>query len=338
MSDTLASQQADQAFSRARYKSFLNKVWGAVRGNSTALLPFDAVKEKLRLGGQVYRGMQTVPVDRIVGSVGRYQDFDNAFLPTQDATKDRWKSIGRAFYQDISLPPVSLYQVGDAYFVLDGNHRVSVAREQGQAYIDAEVTEVQVRVPVGPDLRLEDLEILGERVAFLERTHMDKIRPDANIQFTIAGGFDRLVEHIAVHRYYMGLERKRDIPEDEAVAHWYDTVYLPVVREVREHDILKEFPGRTESDLYLWIIDHQHYLRETCAGDGPTTEEAAEEYAEQFSERPVTRVVQAAKQVVQSLLGPVSGLVNGGDGEGDGSAEQASGGEGQAGDDDCGAQ
>lgn len=310
MTDSLADQYASQAFSRARYKAFLNRVWAALHGDSVQLLPWDAVREKLHLGGPIYRGVHPVPVAQIVGSVGRYRDFDHAFLPTHDKMQERWKSIGRAFYQDVSLPPVTLYKVGDAYFVLDGNHRVSVAREEGQAYIDAEVMEVQVRVPVGPDLQMEDLEILGERVDFLERTHLDRLRPEAGVRFTVAGGYERLLEHIAVHRYYMGLDERRDISEDEAVAHWYDHVFLPVVQVVREHEILQEFPGRTEADLYLWIMDHRHYLREACADEEVSTERAAEDYAEQYGERPaspVERVVQAAKQVVQSLLGPGAG-------------------------------
>src|SRR5512144_2352826 len=98
MSDPLAEQFASQAFSRARYKSFLNRVWAALRGESTGLLPFDAVRESLRLGGPLYRGVHPVPVAQIVGSVGRYHDFDSAFLPTHDKMQERWKSIGRAFY------------------------------------------------------------------------------------------------------------------------------------------------------------------------------------------------------------------------------------------------
>jgi hypothetical protein len=310
MGDQLADQFASQAFSRARHKAFLNRVWAALRGNSRQLLPFDAVREKLHLGGPIYRGVHPVPVAQIVGSVGRYHDFDSAFLPTHDKMQERWKSIGRAFYQDISLPPVTLYKVGDAYFVLDGNHRVSVAREEGQAYVDAEVMEVQVRVPVGPDLQMEHLEVLGERVDFLERARLDRLRPEADVRFTVGGGYERLLEHIAVHRYYMGLEAQHDISEDEAVAHWYDHVYLPLVQVVREHDVLKEFPGRTEADLYLWIMDHRHYLREACADEEVSTERAADDYAEHHRERPATpveRVVHAAKQVVQSLLGPATG-------------------------------
>jgi hypothetical protein len=71
-----------------------------------------------------------------------------------------------------------------------------------------------------------------------------------------------MIEHIAVHRYFMGLEQERPISEEEAVMHWYDTVYLPIVKVIRESEILKDFPGKTEGDLYLWVLDHQRYLSE----------------------------------------------------------------------------
>ena len=138
--------------------------------------------------------------------------------------------------------------------------RVSVGREQGQLQIDAEVRECSTKVNITADLRVEDLEILGEKVDFLERTRLDRVRPKANIKLTIPDGFERMLEHIAVHRYFMGLDMKRDIPEEEAIAHWYDTVYLPIVRSVRRSNILKEFPGKTEGDLYLWVLDRQRYL------------------------------------------------------------------------------
>jgi len=261
MSDELASRvRAD--FERARFKAFLNRVWSAISGHPAQLLSYDDVREKLRIGGPIYRGVQTVRVDQIIGSLNRYHEFDRAFLPTHGGTGSRWQSVDRAFYQDVNLPPVLLYKVGEVYFVVDGHHRVSVAREQGQEFIEAEVRECATRVNITPDLKLEDLEILGDKVQFLERTALDDIRPDANIKLTIPGGFERMLEHIAVHRYFMGLDLRRDISEKEAVEHWYDTVYLPIVKVVRESKILKDFPGRTEGDLYLWVLDHQHYLAE----------------------------------------------------------------------------
>ena len=254
------SSRARSDFSRARMKAFLNRIRSVIDGQPRTLLSYDEVKEKLRLAGPIYRGVKTVRVDKIVGSLNRYHQFDRAFLPLEDQIASRWQNIDRAFYQEISLPPVVLYKVGDVYFVVDGHHRVSVAREQGQEFIDAEVRECSTKVNITPDLRPEDLQILGEKVFFLERTGLDRIRPKASIKLTIPDGFDRMLEHIAVHKYFMGLDLLRSISDEEAVAHWYDTVYLPIVRIIRRRGILKEFPGKTEADLYLWVLDRQRYL------------------------------------------------------------------------------
>lgn len=214
------------------------------------------------MGGPIYRGVKTVRVDQIAGSLNRYHEFDRVFLPASDSLAERWQSINRAFYREISLPPVVLYKVGAVYFVVDGHHRVSVAREQGQIYIEAEVRECATRVNITPSLRTEDLVILENKVHFLERTSIDTLIPDANIKLTIPDGFDRMLEHIAVHCYFMGLDLKRDISEEEAIRHWYDTVYMPIVQVIRDTGILREFPDKTEGDLYLWVLDHQHYLQQ----------------------------------------------------------------------------
>jgi hypothetical protein len=261
MSDQF-SEQARADFQRVRFKAFVNRVWATLSGQPTTLLSYDEIKQKLHIGGPIYRGVQTVRVDEIAGSLNRYHEFDRVFLPASDTLAQRWQSVNRAFYEEISLPPVVLYKVGQVYFVVDGHHRVSVAREQGQLYIEAEVRECATRVDLTPDIRLEDLQILGSKVRFLERTSLDTLRPDADIRMTIPDGFDRMLEHIAVHCYFMGLDWKRDISEEEAITHWYDNVYLPVINVIRETDILREFPGKTEGDLYLWVLDHQRYLVE----------------------------------------------------------------------------
>ena len=280
MLDEIAGRvQAD--FARARSRAFLNDIFGFLSGRPKRLLSYDQVKEKLRIGGPIYRGVRTVEIARIVGSVNRYADFDRAFLPTHNRIANRWQNIDRAFYEDVGLPPVVLYKVGDVYFVVDGHHRVSVARQQGQEFIEAEVRECHVKVPVGPDLRPEDLEILGERVEFLERTGLDRLRPDAAVDVTIPDGYSRILEHIAVHRYFMGLDQQRDISDDEAVAHWYDTVYLPIVSVIRERNILREFPGKTEGDLYIWVLDHQHYLYDQGGHLSPP-DVAAEQYVQRL--------------------------------------------------------
>ncbi|MCK4470329.1 MAG: hypothetical protein KAW49_00945 [Anaerolineae bacterium] len=289
--------RARMDFDTARRKAFWNEIVSFLSGRPNRLLSWDEVRDKLGVRGQVYWGIRAVPVDKIIGSVGRYRDFDRVFLPTQDRTASRWRSIARAHYDDVSLPPVKLYKIGDAYFVLDGNHRVSVAREQGVEFVDAEVIEAATRVPVTADLDAGDLEIKGEYTRFLERTRLDELRPDQRIEFTIGGGYERLLEHIAVHRYFMGLEQQRFIPEDEAVCDWYEHVYLPLVYIIREKDTLADFPGRTEADLYLWVMDHQHYLRERF-GPGVGTEQATEHFADHYTTRPIKRMVHAVQDLV----------------------------------------
>lgn len=268
-------------FSRARFKSFINQVVSVLSGQPTKLLSYDEVKEKLHIGGPIYRGVKTIRVDQIAGSLNRYHEFDRTFLPKEDQLANRWQNIDRAFYEDIHLPPVVLYKVGEVFFVVDGHHRVSVAKEQGQEFIDAEVRECATRVNITSHIKPEDLEILGAKVEFLERTGLDDIRPDAKIRLTIPDGFERMLEHIAVHRYFMGLDYMRDISEPEAVAHWYDTVYMPIVEIIRRSGILKNFPNRTEGDVYMWILDHQHYLVEKRGEPLRPPHEAARKFVKQ---------------------------------------------------------
>lgn len=277
MNDELNSRvRAD--FSKARFKSFINQLMSSFSGHPTTLLSYDEVKEQLHIGGPIYRGVKTIRVDQIAGSLNRYHEFDRAFLPKEDQLASRWQKVDRAFYQDVHLPPVVLYKVGEVYFVVDGHHRVSVAREQGQEFIEAEIRECATRVNITPNIKPEDLKILGAKVHFLERTALDHIRADANIKTTIPDGFERMLEHIAVHRYFMGLDLKRDISEEEAVAHWYDTVYLPIVEIIRSSKILKDFKGKTEGDLYLWTLDHQHYLSQEQGQELQPPEEAARKF------------------------------------------------------------
>jgi hypothetical protein len=272
--------QAD--FNAARAKAMFRELLALITGRHNQLLAFDEVAGKLRVGGPIYRGVKTVRLNQIVGSVNRYHDFDRAFLPTQTFTADRWQRVSRAWYDDVSLPPILLYQVGDIYFVVDGHHRVSVAREQGQEFIDAEVRECRVKVPVTVDLLPEDLEELGAKVEFLERTNLDRLRPAAELTATVLGGYERMLEHIAVHRYFMGLDFKRDVSESEAVEHWYDTVYLPVVRVVGDSGVMSAFPNRTEADFYLWVMDHRHYLVTQGQADLVEPGRAADEFVQHY--------------------------------------------------------
>ena len=136
-------EQVDADFSRASRKALLGRVRTRLqRGNALIqLLCFDDLRRIPGALGRIHRGIRTVPVAQIVGSVGRCSEFDKDFMPTRASVEERWKRVDRVFHRGEELPPVSLYKVGGFYFVLDGHHRVSVASYHGVEWIDAEVTE-----------------------------------------------------------------------------------------------------------------------------------------------------------------------------------------------------
>ena len=226
--------------------------------NSRPLLNFEQVRRQLRAVESAGRELTEVPLDRIVGSVGRYNDFTREFLPRQDSDSGRWARVRMAMTGLEGVPPVELYRIGDAYFVKDGNHRVSVARQLGHRYIHAYVTPLHTRVHLGPDVSPERLIIKAEQAEFLEKTRIDELRPGAELSVTAAGQYGQLLEHIDVHRYFMGLDKQRDV-SFRGVVHWYDTVYLPVVELIRRRPAYS-FEGRTETDLYLFLSEHRSRL------------------------------------------------------------------------------
>jgi len=116
-------------------------------------------------------------------------------------------------------------------------------------------------------------------VSFLEKTRLNKLRPDQQIELTTPGRYRDLIEHIAVHRYYLGQQNDREFSAEEAVTSWYDNAYLPIIHAIRKHGILKQFPGRTEADLDIWISRWQHELSERYA-KLVSAEEAVDDFAE----------------------------------------------------------
>lgn len=286
---------AHEDFERAYRKGFWRKISTWLTGERNELLPYDAVRDQLPFRGQHYIGLQQVKIDQIVGSVGRYRDFDRAFLPRQERTRGRWVNVDSAHHEDIILPPVDLYKVGEIYFVRDGNHRISVAREQGQDFIDAHVTEIEVPVHLTPEMDIEDLKLKSQYASFIEHTGIDAIRPQAEIELTLPGEYERLLEHISVHRWYLGEGRGEEVPYGEAVASWYDNVYSPLVELITKNELLDNFPERTEADLYLWIIEYEWFVREAYRKNF-SFQEVSRRFKERFSDSPARKLVNELKK------------------------------------------
>lgn len=304
--DRRSTASAD--FERAVVRAFWRRVLTWLRRENNQLLAYDEVRAKIPIRGQHYIGLQQVPVEKIVGSLGRYRDFDRVFLPTQTKTRSRWMDIDIAHLNQVNLPPVDLYKIGEVYFVKDGNHRVSVARQRGQLFVDAYVTEVDVPVPFTADITVDDLAIKQAYADFLMKTRLDELRPGSNLETHIPGQYERLLEHIAVHRWYLGQQRRAEVPYPEAVTSWYDNVYMPVVELLRQRSMPQEFPNFAEVDLYLWVLEYQAYLRETFRDEissdempGIEMEEVAREeaglqFAEENPELSVNKLINVFKK------------------------------------------
>lgn len=294
-----AHSDFELAHRRGNWRNILN--W--ITSNRGELLPFDEVRTRLPVKGQHYVGMREIPVESIIGSVSRYNDFDRAFLPRQTHTRERWENVDVAHLQDTILPPIEVYQIGDAYFVKDGNHRVSVARLKGQAYIDAYVVKLEVPVDIDPSLDLDSLILKQEQGEFLEKTHLKEYRPNADVELTIPGMYSTLLEHIRVHRWFMGEKSQRQVTEQEAVVDWYDGVYMPLVEIIRKQKILRGFPHRTEADLYLWIIEHRWYLQEEY-NSSVSLEEAARHYASRFHRSSLSLFLSSLRDKLRDIRFP----------------------------------
>ncbi len=286
MFDRFASQDFDIAYRRR----FWRKIGAWLSGRSNELLPYDEVRKQLPFQGQRYTGLQTIPLDKIVGSVGRYRDFDRAFLPTQKATSDRWVNISKAHYEDVPLPAIDVYKIGEVYFVRDGNHRVSVARERKQAFIDAIVTEVEIPVALTADMDLGDVFKMKDYAQFMQQTNLIRYFPDANLEASNPETYSRLISHIKTHAYYLGIEQNTDISFDDAVKSWYENVYLPLVQAIEQQGLTKEFPEYTLADLYIFISDYQWLLREFDAEDDVHSE-IANKLTELHNEKDVRQIL-----------------------------------------------
>ncbi len=293
-----ANLRARQDAERIRYKAFWHQVFSKLRGVPNDLLAFEEIKS-LYPSSESYAGVKAIDIEQIVGSVDRYKDFDHFFLPRVGFPLDRWVRVRQAKIEGKELPAISAYKIGDIYFVKDGHHRVSVARDEGQSFIDAEIIELKVPIKLQPGDSMKDLIIRSENARFLDITKLAVLRNDFEpIHFSVTGRYDLLLEHIRTHQYFLGSQYQREFTWEEAVTSWYDTVFMPMIKDIRKHRVLRRFPGRTEADLYLWVMDHRHFLRQALGKD-LGSDGAAQDYLEHHSPPWFIRVWQKVQQVLR---------------------------------------
>lgn len=265
------------SFSKAQRKETYRRLGRVVRGSpSTPLLSFNELRARLHLFQQSYAGLRTIEVARIVGTVDRSDDFDQDFLPRTPQTRERWERLERAF-PTLGFPPISVYQVNDVFFVIDGNHRVALAKQKGAEFIDAEVTQIHTDIEIDENIDFEKMFYLEQARRFMQESGLERSRPMARIDFTRPHGFIELLDVVKAHGYDLMMERGEVLQPHEIAADWYDRVYLPAVESIRWERLLEIEPGSTEGDLFLWVLQRR---REHDPQQGqPSLEDAARQVA-----------------------------------------------------------
>ncbi len=297
--------QAREDFNKARSRATITQLLNTLTPERQRLLSLEDVRNLLKPKKESYKGMQSVAIDKIVGSEGRYNDFTSAFLPKRDFIRGRWESVDRAHLSDIILPAIKLYEIGGVYFVRDGNHRVSVARMQGTEAIDAEVIELDSEIPLKPGMTVSDLKdavIDYEKKKVFSDTQLDTIVPPEEIVFSEPGRYVEMLRHIQGHKYFLNQGSEEEISFLDAASSWYNNLYKPIVRIIEQENIISRFPGRTMADLYMWIIKHWDGLKNKY-GNNFSLKVAALDYSEKYGKSLWEQLKGLLRSIAESLFG-----------------------------------
>jgi hypothetical protein len=257
-----ADAQSD--FLRARRDRSLSRLAGRMRrdpGDVNVILPFEEVVAALGRTGERSLGLKVIALDSIVGTVDRTADFDRRFRPTSARVRGRWERIAQAMRRGESMPPISVFRIGDLHFVRDGHHRVSVARALGRSDIDAYVTEVSTRVPLASGMRVGDLPVKGHERLFRERVPLEPAAA-ARLRLSDPWAYGKLAEGVEAWGFRLGQDRGDLLGRAEIARLWLADEYEPVVAMLHEADMIG---SGTETDAYMRVAEERYRLLRTHA-------------------------------------------------------------------------
>jgi hypothetical protein len=247
-------------FDRARRRSVYARLARVVgRAGPGELLPLDEATRRLRPFARRYVGLRPIPLHQVVGTDSRGSDFDRDFRPRRPGIRARWQQVEQAF-PNAAFPPIVAYRLGDVYFVIDGHHRVAIARQNGMETIDAEVTELEARWHLPADADIVELIHAEQERIFMEDSGLAEAHPELRIRFSRPVGYIELLETVQLHGYHLMMDAGRVLSRAEIARRWYADVYLPNVEAIQEEGLDEVCPDATYPDRFLWVWDRRREL------------------------------------------------------------------------------
>ena len=293
--------QTEEDFAKARNKAFFNEIQHLLSPEEASLISLNDVKQLIRPINETYLGMKVIPIDKIIGSEGRYKDFDNNFFPKSSHLRHRWEHVDEAAIKSITLPPIKVYEINGLYFVRDGNHRVSVAKARGTEFIDAEVVTLQSEIKLKKPNNLNDIvkQIINyEKRLFYAETSFGDITDFWCLDFSRAGRYDVIYNHILTHKYFLNQQQEDEVSMEDAILSWFTKVYVPIISTIQKKKILKKFPKRTYSDLYVWIVRYWDDLKHKFGNNEIPIDLAVEDFTKKYKIPLYKRFINNFKRIV----------------------------------------
>lgn len=293
--------QTEEDFAKARNKAFFNEIQHLLSPEEASLISLNDVKQLIRPINETYLGMKVIPIDKIIGSEGRYKDFDNNFFPKSSHLRHRWEHVDEAAIKSITLPPIKVYEIDGLYFVRDGNHRVSVAKARGTEFIDAEVVTLQSEIKLKKPNNMNDIvkQIINyEKRLFYAETSFGDITDFWCLDFSRAGRYDVIYNHILTHKYFLNQQQENEVSMEDAILSWFTKVYVPIISTIQKKKILKKFPKRTYSDLYVWIVRYWDDLKHKFGNNEIPIDLAVEDFTKKYKIPLYKRFINNFKRIV----------------------------------------
>lgn len=267
--------------------------------DDTCAHSFDSAQEQEKAYESVKRGVSMVPLERIVGSVGRYHDFDRQFRTRGGKRDERLKHILKEMKKGRLMPPISLYQIKNDYYILDGHHRFKAAKELGYSEIRSQILEL---LPSTNTL---------ENKLYIERTQFrDKAGLGESIELTELGQFHHLEKQIEEHQAFLSKEYDEEVNYENAATDWYNTIYRPLAVIIDDSGLRQSFPDRTVDDLYLYISVHQWEIgksREYGIGVDKLIPKDMEEFRQKMARHKEEKYPDMKKEITVFILLNVDG-------------------------------